>query len=208
MNDVFQSSWRRAWHGLGAAGDGHAVKGAVLSRYAEPHRAYHTLQHLEECLQFFTPLQLLPDHPAEVEMALWFHDAIYELRSSSNEADSAAWAYEALVAAGTSPVAAARVRDLVLATKHTGQPSTVDECVLVDIDLSILGATQNRFAEYEQQIREEYAFVPDVLFKPKRREILASFLARPAIYNTPHTYQQLEQRARVNLMRAIGKTIY
>lgn len=178
----------------------------MLARYGEPHRAYHTLQHLGECLQYFESLQLLPDHPAEVEIALWFHDAIYELRSSRNEADSAAWAYNALIAAGTLQASASRVRDLVLVTKHTGQPSSMDEHVLVDIDLSILGAPEKRFAEYEAQIRNEYAFVPDSLFKPKRREILTSFLARPAIYSTPDMHKQLERRARANLTQAVSKT--
>ena len=149
-------------------------------------------------------MQQLPDHPAEVEMALWFHDAIYELKSSDNEAKSAEWAYDALLAAGTSRQSAARVRDLVLVTKHTGRPSSVDEHVLVDIDLAILGATETRFAQYELQIRQEYAFVPDLVFKPKRREILKSFLDRPAIYSTPMMHKQLEARARANLTRAVG----
>ena len=206
MSDFFQSSWHRAWQGLCAGGNGHSVRDALLARYAEPHRAYHTLQHLGECLEFFEQLQALPDHPAEVEMALWFHDAIYELRSSSNEADSAAWAYDALAACGVSKASAAMVRDLVLVTQHTGQPTSVDEHVLVDIDLAILGAPEERFAEYELQIREEYSFVPDELFKSKRRKILISFLDRPMIYSTPNMYKQLELRARANLMRAVGKT--
>lgn len=79
------------------------------------------------------------------------------------------------------------------------------EQVLVDIDLSILGASEERFAEYEQQIRSEYSFVPGWLFRRKRRSILKSFLGRNHIYSTPHFHSLLEIKARQNLHRATGK---
>jgi predicted metal-dependent HD superfamily phosphohydrolase len=74
--------------------------------------------------------------------------------------------------------------------------------LLVDIDLAILGASEPRFAEYERQVRDEYAFVPEPLFYEKRRAILQSFLARPRIYSTRHFTNLLERRARMNLARA------
>ena len=96
---------------------------------------------------------------------------------------------------------AQRVHDLVMATRHTAVPSGQDDRLLVDIDLSILGAERARFDEYEQQIRREYAYVPGFLFRRKRREILTGFLDRPAIYSTPHFHDRLEARARDNLRR-------
>jgi predicted metal-dependent HD superfamily phosphohydrolase len=203
MNRLFISSWSRAWSGLHAQGDAVALRNALLARYAEPHRKYHTLQHLEECLALFDTMAQTPENPAEVEMALWFHDAIYELRSSNNEGLSAAWAYKELLAAGVSLVSAELVRDLVLVTKHSGMPSNRDEQVLVDIDLSILGAPDERFAEYERQIREEYSYVPSFLFTLKRKAILGSFLDRSAIYTTPALHQRLEAQARHNIARAL-----
>jgi predicted metal-dependent HD superfamily phosphohydrolase len=202
MKTLFDSSWSRAWRGLHAAGDGASTRKALLSRYAEPHRKYHTLQHLEECLSLFEAMMDAPDHSPEVEMALWFHDAIYDLKSSKNEDLSAAWAEEELLAASVAKASAALVRDLVLVTKHTGIPATRDEQVLVDIDLAILGASQERFSEYECQIRDEYSYVPSLLFKLKRRAILRQFLDRPAIYNTPILHSRLEAQARANLAKA------
>jgi predicted metal-dependent HD superfamily phosphohydrolase len=204
MNTLFRSSWDRAWQALRAERSGADVRDAVLSRYAERHRKYHTLQHLEECLSLFDSVLHAPDRPAEVEMALWFHDAIYELKDSENEARSAVWARDELQSAGVAADSASRVHDLVLITKHTGAPQTRDERVLVDIDLAILGAPEVRFAEYERQIREEYSYVPDLLFSLKRRAILQSFLDRSAIYSTPLLHQRLEARARVNLARAVA----
>lgn len=199
-----RESWERAWKGVGARGDGAAIRAAILERYAEPQRAYHTVQHLAECLAAFETVRSLAAHPAEVEAALWFHDAIYDTQRADNEERSAAWARSALLAAGARPDSAELVGSLVLATKHTVAPQTEDEFVLIDIDLSILGADAHRFAEYETQIRVEYGFVPQEIFVEKRRAILGSFLARPHIYSTDHFRAALEQRARQNLARAIG----
>jgi predicted metal-dependent HD superfamily phosphohydrolase len=93
-----------------------------------------------------------------------------------------------------------------MATRHTVAPANLDARLVVDIDLSILGAPHARFEQYERQIREEYASVPNWLFKRKRRAILRSFLERPRIYSTPHFFDALEARARVNLERAITES--
>lgn len=198
------SSWQRAWAGIGAAGEGEALFAQLTAAYAEPQRHYHTLQHLGECLALFDDARTLAAHPAEVEFALWFHDAIYDIKGHDNEQRSADWARDALRDAGAPTDAAQRVHDLVMATRHTAVPSGRDEQLLVDIDLSILGAARARFDEYEQQIRTEYAYVPGFLFRRKRREILKGFLDRPAIYSTPHFHDALEARARDNLRRVTG----
>jgi predicted metal-dependent HD superfamily phosphohydrolase len=216
MNALFERSWHRAWSALvgvrvgapvgeGAAErDGTALRDELLTRYAGPQRKYHTRQHLEECLALFDEVGDLAVHPAEVEMALWFHDAIYDVKGSGNEDRSAEWAHEALLAAGVTRDVADRVRQLVLVTKHDGVPANVDEQVLVDIDLAILGAERPRFDEYERQIRDEYAYVPGFLFRRKRRQILRIFLDRPVLYSTPALRERLDARARENLRRAIG----
>ncbi len=199
--DHFAHSWQRAWTGIGAAGEGGALFAQLKAAHAEPQRHYHTLQHLGECLSAFDDARALAEHPHEVELALWFHDAIYDVKGHDNEQRSAGWARDALLAAGVAAEAAQRVHGLVMATRHTAVPVGRDEQVLVDIDLSILAAERTRFDEYEQQIRKEYACVPGFLFRRKRREILRGFLERPAIYSTPHFHEALEARARENLRR-------
>ncbi|MGM9486370.1 HD domain-containing protein [Ideonella sp. YS5] len=196
-------SWHRAWHGAGARGDGESLRDALIARYDEPHRAYHTRQHLKECLGWFERVGALAGHPAEVELALWFHDAIYDLGRHDNEQRSADLARESLSGAGVDAVVAARVAALVLATRHTAVPAGRDEQVLVDIDLAILGAEPARFAEYDRQIREEYAFVPADTYRVKRREVLRSFLDRPRLYLTEPMHSALEESARRNLRRAV-----
>ena len=205
MKPPFLTSWQRAWLGCGARTLGEEVHAALLARYSEPHRAYHTLQHLAECLAHFGRERGLARHPGEVAVALWFHDAIYDTGRHDNEAESAAWARRALCEAGARDEVADRVHALVMATRHSETPATADERLLVDIDLAILGADAPRFAEYERQIRVEYAFVPDALFRAKRAEVLRGFDERRPIYATPALRERLEAAAHANLARSLAQ---
>lgn len=180
------------WRGLGLTSPSAPVFDALERAYAEPHRAYHTAQHIEECL---AQLELAGGN-AEVELALWFHDAIYDPRAHDNELRSAEWAVREI---GASNPLAQRIRELIMATRHEAIPDTPDAQLLVDVDLSILGAPRERFLEYESQVRREYEWVPDFIFRRERAKILRGFLARPFIYTTPFFRDKLEARARENL---------
>lgn len=199
MENFLQISWERCWSALGAKGDGHDVMARLLSAYNEPHRKYHTERHLRECLDLFARHRSWAVEPAEVEMALWFHDAIYDTKACDNEAKSAEWAERELSEAGVSAEHIGRIADHILATRHAAVPQGQDQMLLVDIDLAILGANRSRFEEYERQVREEYGWVPDVLFRNKRREVLREFLARSPLYSTPILRESLEKQARSNL---------
>jgi predicted metal-dependent HD superfamily phosphohydrolase len=195
--------WRRTWAELGVAAPTGELE-VLLARYAEPHRAYHTLRHLEECFAALDPVRAECARPAEVELALWYHDAIYDPKRPGNEERSAEWAERVLREAGAADDACGRVRDLVLATRHDAAPEAPDARLLVDVDLAILGAYAGRFAEYEEQVRREYAWVPDRAFRAARAKLLGELLARPAIYSTDGFRGRLEARARENLARSIA----
>jgi predicted metal-dependent HD superfamily phosphohydrolase len=177
----------------------------LIARYSEPHRRYHTVRHLEECFAKLTEICNLAEHAAEVELAIWFHDAIYEKHSNQNEVKSAELAVKKVLAAGGTKDAAARISNLIMATRHAVLPRNKDEQVLIDVDLSILGAEPERFKEYERQIREEYSWVPFFLFRKRRRKILKDFLARPTIFNTPVFIQRYEKQARQNIERSMTR---
>ncbi|OAK65456.1 N-methyl-D-aspartate receptor NMDAR2C subunit [Variovorax paradoxus] len=202
--EALRANWNAAWHALGVAAPDEALCAELQRRYAEPQRHYHTMQHLGECLAWFEREQALAEHPAEVALALWFHDAIYDVHAHDNEARSADWARQALLAAGVNVEAAERVHALVMATRHDAVPEGRDAELLIDIDLSILGAGRERFDEYERQVHAEYGFVPEEVRLPRRRAILQRFLDRKAIYATPRMHAQLEAQARINLQRSIA----
>jgi predicted metal-dependent HD superfamily phosphohydrolase len=201
---LFERSWRRAWTELGAAGDGLALRDGLLEAWSGPSRRYHTLRHLHDCLALLEPVRDAARHPAEVEIALWFHDAIYDPRAADNEQRSADWAAKALSDAGVDAQATARVHALVMATRHAAEADGTDQELLADIDLAILGAGRERFDEYEVEVREEYAWVPGPVFRHKRKQILAGFLARPRLYSTPQFAERFEASARENLAHSLA----
>lgn len=197
-----QRSWRRAWAALGlSAPEGLWEK--LMDAWAEPQRHYHSQQHLRECLALLEPALDLAQHPGEVELALWFHDAVYDPQGKGNEQRSADWAVESLALAGAGQDVQQRVRSLIMATCHDAEPAGGDARLLVDIDLAILGADPARFAEYDTQVRAEYRWVPSWLYRRKRKDVLAGFLKRPAIYGTKRFRERFERRARENLSKAV-----
>ena len=197
----FETLWRR----LSLRGDASVWHARLLECYAEPQRAYHTLQHLEECLSLLSRNLHLAVEPAEVEISLWFHDAIYNVTARDNEARSAEWAEEELSRVGVNAERIERVKRHILATRHAVLPQGQDQKLLVDVDLSILGAARARFEEYEAQVREEYSWVPEPHFRQRRAEVLAEFLERQPIYNTSALRESHESQARENLAYSLQK---
>jgi predicted metal-dependent HD superfamily phosphohydrolase len=191
--------WHASWAQLALPAPPEPILADLLARYAEPQRHYHTLQHLEEC---FTALDLLRGqarHPGQIELALWYHDAVYDPRRGDNEALSADLATKTLRLAGADERLVERIRCMIMATQGHEAGDDGDCAILLDVDLAILGAAPDRFAEYERQIRAEYAHVPDEAYRTGRGRVLAAFLARPTIYGTAPFRERYEDRARRNL---------
>lgn len=195
--------WLALWQRLNAHGDPHAVYDDLVARYSEPHRAYHTLAHIRRCLDEFELVKNFITRPDAVELALWYHDAIYNTKANDNEEKSAALARTMMRNAGLPDTLRQFVTDCIIATKHTAVPADPDICFLLDIDLSGLGQSENIFDKHGLQIRKEYEWVPERLFASKRTAILQSFLNRPNIYLTQSFRSKYEAQARQNIIRAI-----
>src|SRR6201989_3023597 len=110
--------WQSVWQELGAATASEGLYHQLVACYSEPHRKYHTIQHLNECLTHLESARELADHADEVELALWFHDAIYDTSKKDNEQRSAEWARDSVQAAGVSGEKADRIYELIMATMH------------------------------------------------------------------------------------------
>jgi predicted metal-dependent HD superfamily phosphohydrolase len=172
---------------------------ALAERYSEPQRAYHTLQHISECLGH---LKSARNAPPSAAIALWFHDAIYDPRRSDNEERSAAWAGVVLDKAPIRKM----VEAMILATKPGSVAPDPASRLVVDIDLAILAAPEPRFSEYDAQIRLEYAHLNDAAYKAERFKTLRNYSDRTFIYASPE-FRDLETRARKNLERLINRMI-
>jgi len=181
-----------------------AIYSALVEAHAEKHRAYHTLNHIAACLRHLDIIRDKSERPEEIEMALWFHDAVYKPFSSTNEEDSAKWAATWLRERGVSEDVVKRIEGHILATESHVSPEALDQQYMLDIDLSILGSPPKVYDTFERNIQLEYKHVPGFLFRKKRKAILEGFLARPEIYTTPHFRQALESQARTNIAHAIS----
>ena len=201
---ALRDRWWALWPG-GPSGAIDATYRDLANRYSEPHRAYHTLDHVADCLRRLDEVRPRLTRPDEAELALWFHDAVYDPRRADNEAQSASLAAGALRALGMTEEAAGRVADLIRLTAHRATDLTGDRALVGDIDLAILGAPPERFEQYDAAIQREYAWVPEEVYRRERARVLAGFLARPRIYHTPHFADTLEQRARANLSAAVRR---
>jgi predicted metal-dependent HD superfamily phosphohydrolase len=109
-----------------------------------------------------------------------------------------------LLYAGATKQLVDAIGKLIMITSHKVAPTTDDEALVVDIDLSILGKPAERFDEYEKAIRAEYAHIPDDAFRKGRSDILQKFLARDRIYTTEYFYNKYEKSARANLERSLS----
>jgi pantetheine-phosphate adenylyltransferase len=141
---------------------------AVLDKYREPHRFYHTLEHLDDIWQQLES-QGYGDNDILL-LATVFHDIIYDPRSSINEEDSAQYFREVF----TGGVALkALVNDIILDTKHHKPGSALSE-VFSAADLNILNQSFDKLLIYEQQIFKEFQFVDHKIYREKRVEVLNS----------------------------------
>ncbi len=202
---AYEQRWLILWKRLGAEGDAHAVLTDLAARYSEPHRTYHTLDHIGHCLEEFGPVRHLATIPDVIELAFWYHDAIYDTKANDNEEQSAALALEVVRNASLSDDFGQIVVNLIMATKHSVIPTDSDAQLFVDIDLSILGQPEDKFDEYERQVCKEYEWVPEDQFVSGRSAILKSFLDRPNIYATQFFRNKYEAQARRNIARSLAR---
>ncbi|MBW8865337.1 MAG: hypothetical protein JF609_10555 [Verrucomicrobia bacterium] len=150
-------------------------------------------------------MKMLARQPQAVELAIWFHDAVYDTHAGDNEERSAGLAQSWLKKFKAEAELIESVERLVLATKSHDGSLHPDAPLLVDIDLSILGRPRKQFWEYESQIRQEYAWVDKAVFAAKRMEILERFLARKRIYQTDHYFHFFQFQAAENLRASIER---
>ena len=173
----------------------------LLARWSESHRRHHTVNHLHEMLD---AIGVLADDGIQfdreaVELAAWFHDAIYEIGRDDNEDRSAELARQLLA---SSPVRDEIARLVLVTKKHKAAVDDINGAVLSDADLSVLGANPGRYGEYARAVREEYADVPDDAFKPARVQLLTALLEGP-IFHTEAGRDRWEHQARQNLAEEI-----
>ena len=202
--EELRGRWNELGVTLGASGErwGQEGKRLIRSWHRWP-RKYHDTSHLRACLLHFSQIREQLDNPEAVELALWFHDAIYWPWLARNEEKSAAWASNFMRTMGLGRSISALVAQHILATRHQAIPAIGDDQWVVDIDLAVLGQPAAVYREFEKNVRSEYRWVRWKRYVSGRTAVLQSFTVRPRIYSTSWFFDRYESSARRNLLSAV-----
>lgn len=201
---------RTRWHATataaGAGRDPAPYADRLLAAWAEPQRKYHTTAHLADVLARIDVLAPHAADPAAVELAAWFHDAVYRPDRSENEERSAALAERALPELGIDGALTAEVARLVrLTVTHDPAPGDANGEALCDADLAVLAGAPDAYAAYAAAVRAEYGFVPDDAFRAGRAAVLRQLLELPRLFRTPYGTAHWEAPARANLAAELAQ---
>jgi predicted metal-dependent HD superfamily phosphohydrolase len=190
----------RRWRSLLDSPEAEEIGRDLVERWSEPHRHYHTLDHLDRMLAIVDAHAGAADDPDAVRLAIWFHDAVYDPRRTDNEDQSAALAARVLPGAGVPAVRVAAVARLVRMTSmHDPAPGDADGALLCDADLAVLAADPGDYAAYADAVRAEYAHISDDAFRIGRAAVLRQLFTLPALYRLPELRELWEERARKNV---------
>lgn len=176
----------------------------VKESYSEQHRFCHNLSHIKMLFNLLESSHGWIQNPTVVRFSIWFHDVVYDPNKNNNEEESARLASRGLSELHVDTSTIEIVRNMILATKgHGGRDLSGDTKLFLDLDLAILGATEDLYRQYSQAIRAEYAWVPEPAYREGRTKVLRSFLSRERIYATDEMKNKYEEQARKNMQTEI-----
>ena len=183
----------------------------IAIRYNEAQRAYHSLQHIEQLFAQFKQIKHVLNEPHIIALALFYHDVIYAPTRSDNELKSAEYAVDSLIPYLSAEPCQYIYALIMMTASH--QIADIDEgsdkarksdaAYLLDMDLSILGASWPEYEQYAQAVRQEYAHISNIDYRVGRIAVLKGLLAHPTLYLSDYYYVRLEEQARENIKREI-----
>ncbi|MEK7628261.1 MAG: hypothetical protein AAB421_02480 [Patescibacteria group bacterium] len=207
MKSCGRSRFSRLWQRLGASTNGVSEHAELLRHYGDSTRAYHNLAHIGHCLEVLDAVHFGNGDSDIIELALWYHDVIYDSRGTDNEGRSIALFLERASSARLPESVQRSVVLCIEATRHREIATEMRARVTADIDLVILGTPDEQFDAYEVAIRKEYAWVPEDVFARERAKVLRHFLGRAQIYSIPTLNKKYGLKARMNLERGVVKCL-
>jgi predicted metal-dependent HD superfamily phosphohydrolase len=177
----------------------------IVKLYSRNDRYYHNLLHIQRVLDVANTLKSLAINFHAIKMAAWFHDVIYDPQANDNEEKSAKFASDSLISFNVPQTTIDRVVSLILQTKtHHAPLENIDSQILLDADLSILGAEESEYSAYARSIRQEYFWLSEVEYRVGRKRVLRDFLERDRIYFTEKAFQMFELKARENIIAELS----
>ncbi len=172
----------------------------INTRYNKRNRYYHNITHLDNLIKELTIIKDKINDWQTIVFSVAYHDIVYNILKMDNEEKSGDLAFKRLTLLELPEYKKDNCRKQILATKGHHKSSDSDTNLFTDADLSILGSEYIYYKAYTEQIRKEYQFYPDLLYKPGRKKVLKHFLEMKAIYKSPYFAEKYEQRARENII--------
>lgn len=199
------------WHRLGASGSWQPIYDRLVERYREPHRAYHTLDHVAECLCLLDTHRLLAGGPTLIEWALWRHDECYDPSAPrfQNEVTSAEWSASDLRTGSVEEPLIRKASEYILCTAHHPSfPPVGDGRLVADIDRAVLGASWRDYERYMLGIEREYRYqdaISELQYVRRRQAIfLIPTLAMKRIFHIDEFHARLDGSARRNMEQELS----
>lgn len=186
----------------------HKLAKRVIEAYNYSDRHYHGLRHIQHCLEELDRLPRdLNVNKQKIELAIWYHDLIYDPKKSDNE-EKSAFCFQSDFKEHLDEKDLSQIFEMIMASKHQGcHNDGLDLDLFLDIDMSVLGQPESDFMDYEMAIRAEYKSIPKWLFFYSRKRFFKKLL-KSRIYRTQNFYERYEAQARKNISRLLRQNPY
>ncbi|MAN58717.1 MAG: hypothetical protein CMC08_02645 [Flavobacteriaceae bacterium] len=170
--------------------------------YSAPERHYHNLGHIAQMLDALDASKARPNNRDTLLFSIYYHDCIHVPGRSDNERQSAQYMRKSLSETRFSEIEACHFQ--IMGTKHHLPSTCSDTNLLLDLDLSILGADARSYDTYRRNIRKEFRAIPQLIYRAGRKAFIKSYLKRERIYKSKYFLLHYEDRARANLKRELA----
>lgn len=177
----------------------------IEAAYSQPERHYHNMSHIRHMLGESSAITTQLADPDVYYFSLFYHDIIYNVKKQDNEEQSAKLAVQRAIETGLGVKGIELCRQQILATKTHSFTENNDTNYLIDVDLSVLGATPEDYEHYTAAIRKEYSIYPGFLYRKGRRKVLKHFLEMETIFKTQFFREKYEEQAKANLRAELEK---
>lgn len=189
-----------------------AAATALLTRYTEPWRKHHNLDHLVYMAEFLDENSESLQRPTEVFIAVIGHDAMYVpslyqpgIQPGINEALSGILTQEQYAPFLGQATLQKINRNILSIIDHAYGGSDTDQAFILDADMGILGSSPEVFDEYDANIQKEFNFIEPSAYRAARLAVLKTFASSESLFITDAARLQFGNRAKENLERTIAK---
>ena len=177
----------------------------IAQKYSFSKRFYHNLNHINELISLSISYKSDIYDLEVVQLAIFYHDIIYNAIKKDNELKSAIYCKKQLEKTSFPKEKIEKCYKYILSTKNHESDNEKDLNYLLDFDLSILSSQSVDYDTYLKQIRKEYSVFPDIIYKAGRKKVLKYFLKQKKIYKTDDFFNNFEKIARANLNKELLK---